>query len=160
PGRDRDVLREQSEAKTAREPARQHLPREVRLGVEAAAGRGVQYVDDDRGVEAEASPDEERLGGGCVAGGRDEVVERLHRVPRAERTGPEQALAERLEQRADTVDRRLVVATDHDGKGARLRFGDTARDWRVDERDAELSECRPQLPRPRWIRRAHVDDDC
>jgi hypothetical protein len=101
-------------------------------------------------------PDRERLGGGRISGRAEEVVQGLHRVPRSERSGPEDPLAQRLQHRADARERLIVQPADHERQGARLGSGDPARYRRVDHPDAERGEITSERLRAHRVGRAHV----
>ena len=88
-GGDADVLGQQRELEAGRVGAGDDVAADDDLGDEAAAGRGVDDLEQRRRFHAEALTDVQRLGGGGVAGGGEEVVEGLDRVPRAEPAGAE-----------------------------------------------------------------------
>src|SRR5699024_4796815 len=95
--RDAHIRRQQRQ----REPARELPVDDVRAEHVAARERlprgVVEDVDHDLRVEAESLARDERFGGGRERGAGDEVVEGLHRVPRAEPAGAVDAVAHRLD---------------------------------------------------------------
>jgi hypothetical protein len=166
PGRRRDargdpgVLRHQPEPEPAAVPAGQDLGAIVQLADERPAGRGVDDVDHRPRVEAEPLADRKRLGDDAGGRGGDHVVQRLHRVPGAQRPGAElpRGVAEHPQHRLDggNVARR---AADHDRQFPRHRPGDPARHGRVDNREAKRFQSARQLQRVGRIGGAHVQHD-
>ncbi len=79
-------------------------------------------------------------------------------MPGTERTAMEDLRAHLAEDRPRAL-HILFRTADHDGERGVLRFGDGARDRRIEHRDAVRSESAAERPRARRVGGTHVDDE-
>jgi len=137
--RDLEVLDHQVEPEARVERAREDVALHLVPRRMVHAGRGVHDIDHDLGVEPEAAPDRERLGGGEHAEAIEEIVERLHGMAGAGGPGAEDVFSHGAEDRHDVGDIG-VGAADHQRQRAVDRARPAARDRGIDQSMAEPGE--------------------
>jgi hypothetical protein len=157
-GGDAHVLRHQRELEAGGEGARQDLLRDLALRGAVPAGRRIDRFQHRLRIEAERPGHQQDFEAGQRARRAEVVVQRLDRVPGAERAAVEDIGAHLLQDRARTLDVRRRAA-DHDGERRVLRFGDRAGDRRVHHGDAVRGERASERPGACRVGRAHVDDE-
>ncbi len=136
--------------------ARQYEGLELVLGAVVGAGGCVQHVEHDRRIEPCLLADGQHLAGDPETRRGGEVVQRLHRLAGAQRTGAEDRAGHRLEHRCGTP-AGLRVAAQHDREVPFAGPCHVAGDGRIDHRHTGGIQPGADASGDRRFARGHVD---
>ena len=124
----------------------------------ALRGTAAERLDDLLDVEAGPDREDDALGDAEVGAGEDDLVDRLDRLPGADRPDVRDGLAHRREDRPGAFDV-LGIAADEDRQRRLLGALAAAGDGRIDHRDPALAETSREVPAARRRDRRAVDDE-
>ncbi len=154
--RDVDVFHHEIELERIIEPAAQDPPDDVGPTDPRHTRRGVQYARHRRGLQTVLGADGEPFRRGEKSGGRDQIVDGLHRVAAADRPQVEDTISEHFQQRHDTL-HRLWLSADHEDQLGVQRADLCPRHRCIDHVNAEVLESLRSLSRVPGLGRRRVE---